>query len=50
MRHILEHLLVVGGAILVWGKIGSITLGLALILYACWRFNTAMRRIRLLKT
>jgi len=50
MKYFLEQLLYLGGVILVWGKIGSILLGLGIILYGCYRFNKALERIRLTRS
>jgi len=50
MRDLIEYTCYVGGAILIWGKIGSIALGLGLILYGCYRFNKALNRIRFIRS
>lgn len=50
MKVLLEQLLYVGGALLIWGKLGSIALSLGLILYGCYRFNKFLVRARLLQS
>lgn len=37
MKDLIEQVLFLGGAILIWGKLISISLGIGLIAYACWK-------------
>ena len=50
MKSFLEHTLYLGGAILLWAKIGSIALGLGVIIYGCYRLNKALEQTRLLRS
>ena len=49
MKTFLECILYIGGAILVWGKLGSIALSFGLILYSCYKFNKFLKHTRLLR-
>ena len=44
MRDIIEMLFFLGGSLLVWAKIFSVTLGLGLITYMCYRLSQALVR------
>jgi hypothetical protein len=50
MNHILQSLVWFGGAVLIWGKLGSIALSLGLVLYGCYRFNKLLKRTHLLRS
>jgi len=50
MFEIFEILFYLGASALVWGKIGSMILGLGIIGYGCYRFNRMLRRARLLRS
>ena len=50
MNDITESLLYLGGTILVWGKLGSISLALGLLIYGCYKFNKFLTRIKLLRS
>lgn len=50
MKSIIENLFYVGGAILIWGKLGSIALSLGLVLYGCYKFHKFLNRMQLEET
>jgi hypothetical protein len=50
MREAVELAFYVAAAILLWGKITSIVMGITLLLYGIYKTNEFMKRINLLRS
>jgi hypothetical protein len=50
MKDLLEQLVYLAGAVLLWGKLGSIALSLGLVIYGCYRLCKFLERIHLLRS
>lgn len=50
MRDFLEWVLLLGGSLLVLGKLGGAIAALIMIIYLCYKFNQLLQQTRLLRS